>query len=288
MAMLLFLSKRSRADVVAITCVTGNTDVEKGSINTLKTLSIASRSDIPVYVGSGHGIVYSTKISDYFGSDGFGDFFYPNPPNDTLLKTEHAAMALADIVRNNPGEITLLSLGPLTNVALAMHIYPNLLKELKQYIILGGSIKGGGNVKPGVEFNMFTDPEAAVYVFSHAPPSVITLFPIEVIQDIPFPMTWRKNVLGSLLSKAMRLLNKAESLALSKQKEWLVYDPTAAASLLDRNIIENSTTADVFIETGGLLSRGAMFHLQNDSGRVKIVTKVNKPVLMSLLMNYLA
>ncbi|KAJ4444924.1 hypothetical protein ANN_06723, partial [Periplaneta americana] len=121
---------------------------------------------IPVYRGASRSILVTPHIEDFYGADGLGDFVYPDPPKpEDYLNKEHAAVALVRLVAQYPKQITLLCLGPLTNVALAIRLDPFFITNLKQLVILGGSTEGIGNVMPGVEFNFYVDPEANFIVF---------------------------------------------------------------------------------------------------------------------------
>ncbi|CAH1392004.1 unnamed protein product [Nezara viridula] len=289
MAILMMLSKQSKAEVLAITTVKGNTGVENATRGALLISEVADRKEIPVYMGSPQGIIFEESSSNYFGYDGLGDIF-DKPPLD-LKKEGHAALALARLVKDNPGEISLLCIGPLTNLALAMHIYPRLQLDLKEIIILGGSYKGRGNVKPGVEFNIYMDPEAAALVFANVPQTkLITLLPLETIEENSYTKNWRLNDLGKIDSTFVNFLNKAEWLALANADEtWLEFDPTAASFLLDPSIATSTKDAWVEVETSGTITRGAMILDQdNKKTNIRIVTGLDKVKLQSMLRTYLS
>lgn len=289
MAILIMLSSRSKAEVLAITTVRGNTGVENATRGALLISQIAEHKEIPIYMGSPWGMVFEQNSSNYFGYDGLGDIFEKPPLN--LKRDEPAATALVNLVKEHPGEISLLCIGPLTNLALAMHLYPRLLLDLKDIVILGGSYKGRGNISPGVEFNMYMDPEAATFVFSNVPPTkLITLLPLETIEENAFTMDWRLNVLGKIKSPSIEFLNKAERLALSNEDEsWFAFDPSAAILLLDPNSGNSTMDAWVEVETVGKISRGAMIvDYMTKKTNVRIVTRLDKNLLMNSLVQYLS
>lgn len=103
---------------------------------------------------------------DFFGKDGLNDFYFPDPPPMSLIQPEHAVQALIRLVKANPGEITLIGIGPLTNIAMAIRLDPTFRANLKHLFILGGSIDGYGNLGAGIEFNFGIDPEATFIVFN--------------------------------------------------------------------------------------------------------------------------
>nr|CAD7430319.1 unnamed protein product [Timema monikensis] len=138
-----------------------------------------SRS-LPVYRGASESIVRTFKRApEIHGSDGFGDFDYPDTPDvASHLQQEHAVNFLTRITRENPGELTVLSLGPMTNIALAIRMDPNFCNNVKHIIIMGGNSEGIGNVTAGAEFNFYCDPEAA-HICLHNMKCPITIFPWE-------------------------------------------------------------------------------------------------------------
>ncbi|KAL1124435.1 hypothetical protein AAG570_001063 [Ranatra chinensis] len=292
MAMLMMLSSESSVDVKAITCVNGNTGLRNVTRNVLKTLTIAGRLEIPVYAGSEDAMVYTVATDSYFGEDGFGDFDFPEPNPDYVSQTP-AAQALVQMVKESPGEIMLVALGPLTNVALAIHLYPSFLKELRGIVILGGSYKGGGNVKPGVEFNMYADVEAADFVFSKATKDApIRVVPLETVEAASFPMSFRRNKLGAIPSPIMDFLNNAERIAIKKSKDtWMAFDQLTAAVVLQPSIVKGIEKREVRVETGGRYARG-VWVLDNrpsaKEGPIHIVTSVNQSKFRQLLLKNLA
>ncbi|XP_021916269.1 probable uridine nucleosidase 1 [Zootermopsis nevadensis] len=178
--------------VIAITCVHGNTAVDNVVVNVFKILQTVGRLDIPVYRGASKSFIWTPPSDNYFGEDGFGDFEFPNPPNSSdLLQNEHAVNSLIQIVTQNPGEVTLLCLGPLTNVALAVRMDPTFLTKLKHLVVLGGSTEGVGNIKPGIEFNFYVDPEAAFIVFNSSDTSTGHIRPITLV---PYDSVSERNI----------------------------------------------------------------------------------------------
>ncbi|KAJ4436326.1 hypothetical protein ANN_18957, partial [Periplaneta americana] len=170
-------------DVIALTCVNGNTALDNVVVNVLKTLKTAGRLDIPVFAGATASLVTTPPTDNYFGQDGFGDFEYPDPPDpDTLLQDERAADALVRLAKETPGELTLLALGPLTNVALAIRLDSGFLSNLKNIVVMGGSVEGVGNALPGIEFNFYIDPVAAHIVFNSSDSAQpIYMLPLETV-----------------------------------------------------------------------------------------------------------
>lgn len=151
------------AKVEAITVVFGNVPVEQGSINARYTAELCGK-DVPVYTGAARGLLREPTFAHWFhGPDGMGDMQYPapqRPPTDG-----HAVDELIRRFAAAPGGITLVTLGPLTNVALALLREPRLAQWVKECYVMGGAACTVGNVTPAAEFNIWCDPEAARIVF---------------------------------------------------------------------------------------------------------------------------
>jgi purine nucleosidase len=158
-AVALIMALRSEsARVAAITTVAGNVTVEQATRNALYTAELCG-SDVPVYPGAGRPLSRSLVIADWFhGRDGLGDQGYPEPRR--VPEKQHAVDAILATVRENPG-LTLVTLGPLTNVALALAREPGLIRDIGRCVVMGGAPCSEGNVTPAAEYNIWVDPEAA-------------------------------------------------------------------------------------------------------------------------------
>ncbi|XP_066907088.1 uncharacterized protein [Halyomorpha halys] len=286
MAIMMMLSKRSKAHIMAVTTVQGTTGVENATLGALLTLKVAQRTEIPVYMGSPQGLIFEQESANIYGYDGLGDTFWKPPIGQR--KDGHSALALVNLVKKNPGTISLLCIGPLTNLALAMHIYPQLLLDLKEVVILGGSYKERSLIESGVEFNMRMDPYAATYVFNNVPQSkLITLIPQETVKGLNFDKDWRLKVLGKIDSAFIRFLNKAEKLSLYRKDDlWTPYAQTAASVILDPTIVNSSATANVKVDPSGHVTAiTAILGHYKDIPNVKIVTEVSKTLQEDMLLN---
>src|SRR5919109_3338558 len=154
--------------VEAITTVNGNVDLALTTSNALKILDVAKK-DVPVYRGCDRPLINRPKNADFVhGADGLGDCGIP--ASKKQIQTEHAADALVRLADDEPGEFTLVTIGPLTNLAVALSLDPDLPRKFKQLVIMGGAIYAKGNTESvSAEFNIHTDPEAAHIVFSSWP-----------------------------------------------------------------------------------------------------------------------
>jgi purine nucleosidase len=149
--------------VDAITVVFGNVSVEQGSINARYTVELCGE-DTPVYEGAERGLMREATFAHWFhGHDGMGNMNYPTPSR--AAAAGHAVDELIKRFKAEPGEISLIALGPLTNVALALRREPRLAEWVKECYVMGGNACTVGNVTPAAEFNIWCDPEAAKIVF---------------------------------------------------------------------------------------------------------------------------
>jgi inosine-uridine nucleoside N-ribohydrolase len=154
--------------VEAITTVNGNVNIDLTTANALKILDIAEKH-VPVYRGCDRPLINRPVHAAYVhGADGLGDCGIP--ASNKQVQAEHAVNALIRLANENPGELTLVAMGPLTNLALALSLDPNLPAKFKQLVVMGGAIYSKGNAETiTAEFNIHNDPEAAHIVFSAWP-----------------------------------------------------------------------------------------------------------------------
>ncbi|WP_434122100.1 nucleoside hydrolase [Salinicoccus roseus] len=164
---ILYGLESGQLDMLGITTVNGNVPLEMVNANTLKVLSLAGREDVPVHPGADRPLLRASEhVHHIHGDDGIGnaldDFVYSN-----RCEEQFAADFIIEQAKNHPGEITLIAVGPLTNLALAFRKEPKLAEWLDEVVIMGGLVSemGRGNKLPNSEFNIYTDAEAARIVF---------------------------------------------------------------------------------------------------------------------------
>src|SRR5580658_10071071 len=145
-AVALIMALRSPAvDVAAITVVAGNVPVEQATRNALYTAELCA-SSVPIYSGEARPLLRQHQSAQWFhGRDGLGDQNYPAP--ERKPESRHAVDAIVDVVSANPG-IVLVTLGPLTNVALALARSPDIVKNVSRCAVMGGNPCTEGNVTP--------------------------------------------------------------------------------------------------------------------------------------------
>jgi purine nucleosidase len=148
------------AELVAVTCVAGNVDARQVAENTRAVLELAGRPDIEVALGREVPLARPLETTpETHGPRGLG--YAELPPATTALSQRHASDLMIEEARRSPGELTLVTLGPLTNLAVALQREPELPRLLKAWILMGGSYRSPGNTAPTTEWNIHVDPEAA-------------------------------------------------------------------------------------------------------------------------------
>lgn len=160
-ALLLALA-REDATLRAVTTVAGNQTVEKTTLNARRVLALAGREDVPVARGMGEPLVRDLAVADHVhGESGLDG---PDLPEPSVPRADrHGVDLLADTVREHDG-VTLVAVGPLTNVASALKRDPGVADGVDEVVVMGGAV-GTGNMTPAAEFNVYVDPEAARVVF---------------------------------------------------------------------------------------------------------------------------
>ena len=165
---LLMALRHPHIDVRAITTVAGNVPVGQAARNALYVTELCN-SDAPVYVGAEKPLTRPHAPADWFhGKDGLSDRGYA--PAHRSPERMHAAEAIIQTIEANPG-IVIITIGPLTNLALALDIRQDLARNVSRFIIMGGNPCCEGNVTPAAEYNIWCDPEAASTVVRSALPS---------------------------------------------------------------------------------------------------------------------
>ncbi len=165
-------------DVLALTTVAGNVPLDRTQKNARIVLEIAGRGDIPVHAGCdrpmARPLVTAEHVHGKTGLDGI-DLFEPK----AALAPGHAVDAIIDILRREPaGTVTLVPIGPLTNIATAFQRAPDIIARVQDIVLMGGAYFEVGNITPAAEFNVFVDPEAAKLVFASGAP--LTVLPLDV------------------------------------------------------------------------------------------------------------
>ena len=252
-AILLALAAKDELDVLALTTVNGNVGIDHVTQNAFKILKIAGREDIPVYQGNAKPLVRENDhCEEFHGDDGLGNLEMEKVGREP--EPEGAVDFLIRKVREEKGEITLVPIGPLTNIAEAIQKDPEFVKNVKEVVIMGGA-EHGGNMSPHAEFNFWTDPEAAKIVFQ-AGFEKVTMVGLDATAYVYLDPTLRE-LLYLINTPASRFIHKITRLyadghwEVEKKLGCELCDVLAVAYLLDSSVAE---TVDAFVdvETSGL------------------------------------
>jgi inosine-uridine nucleoside N-ribohydrolase len=257
--------------VDAITTVSGNVDVELATHNTLTVLGLfPPERRPPVARGADRPLVRSLDTAaPVHGDDGLGGVSrmrtaagQPCYPVASAAHTSADAVGcLLDLIRHSPGELTLVALGPLTNLALAWRRDAHTFRQLAEVVIMGGAVTVPGNVTPVAEFNIYVDPEAAQVVFASGLP--ITLIGLDVTERVRLTgemMDQYVRPVGSPLSQfVMDCTTQAIefSTRVARPPGMAMHDPLTVGALIDPTIV-CTVPLSVQVETKGELTTGML------------------------------
>ena len=257
-AVALIMALRSPdARVLAITTVAGNVGVRQAARNALYTAELCG-SNVPVFVGAEKPLRREHQSADWFhGKDGLGDHGYPAPKR--ALEKKHAVDAIVETIEANP-VLVLVTLGPLTNVALALQRKPEIATKVSRCVVMGGAPCCEGNVIPAAEYNIWCDPEAARIVMRSGLPvelvgwhlcrgeAALNLNDIERVLSLDTP----------LARFAIECNSRAQEAYFEQTGEHGISlpDPVCMSIALDPSIVTNQTEHFVDIETTSELTRG--------------------------------
>lgn len=245
-------------DVKAITIVAGNMPVAQASINARYTVELCGAS-VPVYDGVDAPLIREVYRAYFFhGPDGMGGMNYPAPK--TPPAPGHGVDALIDTIKANPG-IELVTLGPMTNVALAVTKAPEIVGMVSRCVVMGGAANVVGNITPAAEYNIWCDPEAARICFRSGLP--IEMVGWELCRGeanlTDEEMRYCKEVINTPYSHFAIDCNYS---ALQASRQWLgdpglgLPDPVAMAIAIDPTICTRKSKHYVEIECDGTFTRG--------------------------------
>jgi len=241
-------------DLLAITTVAGNQTLDKITVNALHLVQHLEL-DVPVYAGMSGPLVREQVVAENIhgvsGLDGpvFGEL-------KTELQAEHAVNYIVETLMASDGDIALVPVGPLTNIATAMRMEPGILPKIQEIVLMGGAY-GTGNFTPSAEFNVFADPEAAYIVFSSG--VKITMMGLDITdQTVCTPTIIERmeafgNKAGKLFGDIMRFTLHSQYVAYGLEA-GPVHDVTSVAYLINPDLF---TTQDMYVEVD--INRGPCY-----------------------------
>jgi purine nucleosidase len=277
--------------VEAITTVNGNVGLDLTTANALKILDAAGK-DVPVYRGCDRPLIQrSTAAAHVHGEDGLGDCGIP--ASNRPVEREHAVHALIRLANEHPGELTLAAIGPLTNLAVAVSLDPELPSKFKELVIMGGAVYARGNTETvTAEFNIHADPEAAHMVFSAW--SMLTLlswettlahvFSRDVLERFYSLGTPRARFFHNTNQKILRYIE-----ARLGQDHLFAPDGLALAAAVEPGIVKRSERRYVTVELHGTHTRGQTVvdwgGLTRNPANTEIILEVDHARFIQLMEN---
>jgi purine nucleosidase len=288
---LLYAVASPEAELIAVTCVGGNVDARQVERNTRSVLELAGRSDLEVALGREQPLVRPVETTpETHGPQGLGHAELPAPSQPLSLR--HASDLFVEEARRRPGEITLVTCGPLTNLAVALLREPALPTLLNGWVLMGGAYRHPGNTAPTTEWNIHCDPEAAKIAFGawgasavahgHSLPVALGLDVTETAKIVPDHVVALARAAGSTPDDSVALargedpMHATRSVASNPIVRYVadalrfymefhsrydgfygafIHDPLAVAAALDPSLIR-TVAVPVDIELGGTLTTG--------------------------------
>lgn len=285
LAMLFAFGRPDALEMIAVTCVAGNVGLEPVLNNARRILELAGRQDIPVYAGAARPIMAARgRVSIMHGSDGLAGS--PLPAPTMPLSPGHAAIVISRIARAE-GKLHICATGPLTNLALALLLDPELPQYISAITLMGGAAFCPGNTTPLAEFNFAVDAHAAAIVFDSGIP--LTMLGLDVTRQavVTDNMIREAETIGSpvALEAARLLLNYGA-------KDPCLHDPSAIAWMLAPEIFKSvaghvSICTDSGPALGQVVAAVSERHLAGRSPNCTIVTGVDAAAFARLFVDAL-
>jgi inosine-uridine nucleoside N-ribohydrolase len=279
------------AKVEAITVVAGNVGLERTVANACTILDVlnVSLAQTPVFRGCDRSLLGDRVAATSHGADGLGDCHFP--PSSRPVEAEHAALALVRLANESPGELTLVTLGPLTNLAVAISLDPDLPRKYRRLVVMGGAVRATGNMpRPSTEFNVSSDPEAAAVVLERWPGVVLVpwetamtcIVGIDRLRDIWSAPGARAQFVRMITARKPSLVLEQFGVA-----GMFAADPVAMAVAIQPEIVTRSEHRHLTVELGGKHTRGQTtvdwFSLGGEKPNVELILELDGDRFSELL-----
>lgn len=279
-------------DILAITCVNGNIPLDTACTNALKLQKVFGREDIPTHRGAARPLLALKEYegSYWHGIDGLHNCTDHIEVDQNKMAETHAANCIIDLAKQHKGEICLVAIGPLTNLALAIRLCPDLPSLLKEVVILGGNYTGLGNITATAEFNFAIDPIAAHVVLKEYTCPMFVV-PWETVTQWSFSGNFLEEYCHKNNDKS-RLFKEVILRHLSKHDSQSVHsaDCLAMCVALNReNMIVEQMEVHATVEPFGEHTHGMMIvdrrKQTENAPNITLITKVNTKCLVDMLMH---
>ncbi len=281
-AIAIMMAVKNGLDVLGITTVSGNTEVNQVTENVLRVLHFIGRDDIPVYKGA-HKPTVKNRVESVkiHGKNGLGDVEIEKAKRRED-KTP-APVALFEMAKENPG-VTVVTLGPLTNIAMAINLYPELETLIGHIISMGGALYQG-NVTRFAEFNFFFDPEAAQFVFDTKIP--LTIVPWDpILKNVILEKELLNIVKGSKVGEFILNLEETPMTFMEQfygMRAAVFPDPVAMAYAISEKVAKHKIIGNMEMELNKNSLRGAS--ILKEGERMEIITEIEPEEFKRLLVD---
>ena len=286
LAILLALAS-DELEVLGLTITSGNVPAILGAKNALKTLQIASRLDIPVYMGEKLPLKRElVTAQDTHGEDGIGENFYDDVEGKIL---EDGVDFIIDTLKNNK-DVSIIALGPLTNIAKALMKDKEAFNNLDEFVSMGGAFRIHGNCSPVAEFNYWVDPHSADYTYKNLP---------KKIHMVGLDVT-RKIVLTPNIIEFINRLDKEKSKFITEitrfyiDSHWeqegiigcVINDPLAVAYFIDRNLCKGFDSYVEVVHDGVAMGQSIVdsFNFYKNEANAHVLTETDEKAFMKMFL----
>lgn len=240
-------------ELLAITTVAGNQTLDRTTLNARRVCTVAGITGVPIAAGCDRPLLRElVTAGEVHGDSGLDGAEWPEP--EVPVAREHAVDVIVERVLAAPGEVTLVPIGPLTNVAMALRREPRIVPAVREVVLMGGSFTRG-NQTPAAEFNVFVDPEAAAAVFEAGWPLTMVGLDLTHQARVTGEVMDRIAAVGSPLTDVVTQLLRFYGRRYTMPDGPPLHDPCAVARVIDPEVVA-CREAFVAVETQGRWTRG--------------------------------
>lgn len=281
-----------RIDLLALTTVAGNQTLPKCTLNARRICTLAGIDGVPIAAGADRPLARPPRVAaDIHGVSGLDGVDWPEP---NVRATDQPAVELiAELLRTHPEPVTLVPIGPLTNIATLLTTRPELTDRIARIVLMGGST-GRGNATPYAEFNILVDPEAASIVFGSGLPVTMVGLNVTHLARVTPEVRGRLTALGGQVADAcVRLMmfyaeRYEQTFGMDAPP---LHDPIAVAAVLDPSVLR-SVPAPVAVETAGTHTLGAtvvdLHHVTGEPDNAEVAVDLDMPRFFDLVIDAVA
>ena len=292
LAILLALAS-PEVDLRLVTTVHGNVELDRTTENALRVLHLAGRSDVPVAAGAVTSLVHAQpeRAGHVHGEAGLGGVELP--PSPASVDPRHAVAALAELLMTSPEPVTVAAIGPLTNIALLLGVFPEAAARIGRLVVMGGSAARGGNVTAAAEFNIWADAEAAQRVLGSSLPTVMVGLDVTLSTVLTAAGIDRFRAAGPIGTTAAAILQEYldNQQAYTGESGVVVHDALALTEAIVPGTL-GTVRRHVVVDTGLGTGRGQTLvdrrSVSTSPAGVEVAETVDSPAAVEFLVSRLA